>query len=78
MPLWCAVSLRAIVEKIADKLDSRELIQFRTPQASNSEPASLLPDITRLLSVGWKKKYDLDTGLDDTIAWWKDQMPARP
>ncbi|MBT9507347.1 MAG: NAD(P)-dependent oxidoreductase [Rhodoferax sp.] len=69
-----AVTLRDIVEKIAGKLDGRELIQFRAPLSSpNSEPELLLPDIKRLVSTGWKKKFDLDRGLDDTIDWWKSQ-----
>lgn len=69
-----AVTLRDIVEKIAGKLDGHELIKFRAPQSSpNSEPELLLPDIKRLVSTGWKKKFDLDRGLDDTIDWWKSQ-----
>lgn len=74
-----AVTLRDIVEKIAGKLDGRELIKFRAPQSSpNSEPELLLPDIKRLVSTGWKKKFDLDRGLDDTIDWWRSQtLPPR-
>jgi len=69
-----AVTLRDVVEKIAGKLNGRELIKFREPQSySNSEPEVLLPDIKRLISTGWKKKFDLDRGLDDTIDWWKSQ-----
>jgi len=69
-----AVTLRDVVEKIAEKLDGCELLHLGAAQApSKSEPELLLPDITRLVSTGWKKKLDLDMGLNDTIAWWKSQ-----
>lgn len=73
-------TLRHIVEKIAAKLDRPDLIQFRQPGATpGSEPEFLLPDIARLASTGWVRKFGLDSGLDDTIDWWKRQPPlARP
>ena len=72
-----AVTLHDLVEKIASKLSGRELIKFPGSQFSaNSEPKILLPDIKRLVSTGWKKKFNLDSGLDDTIDWWKIQNPA--
>ncbi|KAK6032462.1 hypothetical protein OSTOST_01405 [Ostertagia ostertagi] len=73
-----AVSLHDLVEKIAIKLEGRDLTRFRDPSlASSGEPPLLLPDISRLLSTGWQKKFDLDSGLDDTIAWWRRQ-PGMP
>lgn len=67
-------TLHDIVEKIAMKLDGGSLIKFRVPPpALNSEPELLLPDITRLMSTGWQRKFDLDSGLDDTINWWREQ-----
>ncbi len=69
-----SATLHDIVEKIAQKLDGGELIKFRVPPPGlNSEPEVLLPDITRLISTGWKRKFDLDGGLDDTINWWREQ-----
>ncbi len=74
-----AVTLRDLVETIAAKLDGRRLVNFGGSQAtSKSEPQLLLPDITRLISTGWKKRLDLDGGLDDTINWWKAQALSSP
>lgn len=73
-----AVSLHDLVEKIAVKLDGGSLIKYRPPSMlPSTEPALLTPDITRLLSTGWQKKFDLDGGLNDTIAWWR-QQPGMP
>jgi nucleoside-diphosphate-sugar epimerase len=69
-----AVTLGEIAKKIAGKLDGQDLLKFRAPQPlASSEPELLLPDIKRLASIGWKKKFELDSGLDDTIAWWRSQ-----
>lgn len=73
-----ALSLHDLVEKIALKLNASSLIRYREPSlAPSTEPALLMPDIARLLSTGWQKKFDLDGGLDDTIAWWR-QQPGSP
>lgn len=65
-------TLRHIVEKIAEKLERPDLIQFRPlGSLTSNEPELLLPDISRLVSTGWVKKFDLDSGLDDTIDWWR-------
>ena len=72
------VSLHDLVEKIALKLDASSLIRYRPPSLlPSTEPALLTPDITRLLSIGWQKKFDLNDGLDNTITWWR-QQPGMP
>ncbi|MDP3229862.1 MAG: NAD(P)-dependent oxidoreductase [Acidovorax sp.] len=69
-----SATLHDIVETIARKLDGGALIKFRVPPPGPSaEPTLLVPDITRLLSTGWKRRFDLDSGLDDTINWWREQ-----
>lgn len=74
-----AAKLGEIIEKIAVKLDARSLIKFRVPpRLSSSEPDLLLADITRLSSTGWTKKFELDSGLDDTIAWWRSMLFPPP
>lgn len=64
-----------VVERIAEKPDGRRLIQLRVP-SSSSEADVLLADITRLASTGWRKKFDLDSGLIDTIDWRRSQPLA--
>ena len=69
-----AVTLHDLVEKIAEKLDGRMLINFEASKSiSSGQPELLLPDVSRLVSTGWKRMFDLDSGLDDTIDWWKSQ-----
>jgi nucleoside-diphosphate-sugar epimerase len=42
--------------------------------APPSEPPLLVADVRRLTDeVGWKPDFDLDTGLAQTIEWWRAQ-----
>lgn len=65
-----ATTLGQIVESIAEKLDRCCLVRLRVP-SSSSEPTLLVADVSRLASTGWRKKYDLSSGLAGTIEWWR-------
>lgn len=65
------VALREIIQKIADRLNRPDLIQLGAVPVSPNEPPLLIADVRRLNNeVGWKPKYSLDQGLDETISWW--------
>ncbi len=73
-----AVTLKEIINKIAEKLGRKDLIQLGTLTAPADEPPSIVADVARLSKeVGWVPKHDLDTGLDQTIEWWKNRMSGR-
>jgi nucleoside-diphosphate-sugar epimerase len=39
------------------------------------DPPLLLADISRLKDeLGWQPSFDIDRGLDKTIAWWKEEL----
>ncbi len=67
------VQLRMIVEKIA------ELTGFKGSILWGAIPAAfgndlVVGDNTRLCSVGWKPKYDLESGLQQTINYWRQHV----
>ncbi len=66
------VRLGDILLKIGDLLDADKHINLnaRPPDAAG-EPETLIANTERLASTGWKPKFDLDSGLADTIAWWR-------
>lgn len=67
-----AVELRDIVGRVADKLDGRALLDFGARPAPEGEPPTLVADVRRLTEeVAFRPRYDLDEGLDETIAWWR-------
>ncbi len=67
------LTLKSIVTTIAEKLGRPELLLFGAISSPTNEPRILLADVHRLNEeVGWQPKYDISTGLDQTISWWKD------
>ena len=70
-----AVCIRNVIEEIAGKLHSSELVQLGARPAAENEPARLVADVARLRDeVGWTPRYDLGQGLAETISWWQTQL----
>ena len=68
------VPLKDLVNLIADKLNARDRIDFGSRPRQDSEPPLLVADVSRLKDViGWTPSYDLEKGIDETIAWWRQQ-----
>lgn len=69
------VSLKDVIYSIADKLGNRDLVSLSAlPMPANETPL-VAADISRLSSeLDWKPQYDLNTGLNKTIEWWKHNL----
>jgi nucleoside-diphosphate-sugar epimerase len=66
------VEVREVVERIADLLGRRDLLDIGAFPARPGDPEVLWPDIRKLTSaVEWTPTRDLDAGLEETIAWWR-------
>jgi nucleoside-diphosphate-sugar epimerase len=62
-----------IIYKIAEKLDGNHLIRLGALQSSPVEPHFLVGNNDRLYNeVGWRQKYDINSGLDKTIEWCRN------
>jgi nucleoside-diphosphate-sugar epimerase len=71
------VALRDLVARIADKLGRRDLVRLGARAAPAGEPPMVVADVRRLRdAVGWTPRRGLDEGLDDTIAWWREELRA--
>jgi nucleoside-diphosphate-sugar epimerase len=69
------VELREIAERIAAALGRPQLLRVGERPTPPDEPPSLLADVTRLRDqVGFRASLDLDAGLAQTIAWWRDRL----
>ena len=70
-----AITLKDVVERIATKLGRPELLKLGARPTNLQDPPLLLADISRLKDeLGWQPSFDIDRGLDETIAWWKDEL----
>ena len=70
-----AITLKDVVERIATKLGRPELLKLGARSTNLQDPPLLLADISRLKGeLGWQPSFDIDRGLDETIAWWKEEL----
>jgi nucleoside-diphosphate-sugar epimerase len=72
------VALGDIVTVIGQKLGAADRVRLTSVPAQGTEPALLVAETSKLALTGWTPKFDLDSGLDDTIAWWCAQSRATP
>jgi nucleoside-diphosphate-sugar epimerase len=69
------VALKEVILKIAGKLKRPNLIHLGARPTPANEPLLLVGDTRRLTEeVKWQPRFDLDEGLEKTIAWWKAQL----
>jgi nucleoside-diphosphate-sugar epimerase len=66
------VVLKNVISKIGDMLGRCDLVQLGALPVQDNDPHILIADIGQLSEkVRWQPKFDLDKGLEQTIAWWK-------
>jgi len=66
------VTVREIAEKIAAIVGRADLLALGARPYAPNDPMFILADNSRLRqNTGWKPRYDLESGLRQTIEWWK-------
>ena len=55
---------------IAQKMNSEELLQVGSVSYRDDQVMQLVPDVSKLLSLGWKPEDNLDSGLQQLINWY--------
>jgi len=69
------VPLREIASRIGAFLGRQELLQFGAVPALPEEVPLIAADVRRLTEeVGWRRKYDLDLGIRETLGWWERNL----
>ncbi|HEX4457470.1 MAG TPA: NAD(P)-dependent oxidoreductase, partial [Polyangia bacterium] len=69
-----APAVRDVVRALADRLDGHALVRLGALPMAPDDPPLIVADTRRLAGeVGWTDRFDLASGLDDTIAWWRAQ-----
>jgi nucleoside-diphosphate-sugar epimerase len=69
-----ATTLREIVLTIGRLLEKPDLIKLGAIPARANDTPLVVGENTRLLTeLGWTQRFDLETGLQQTINWWKAQ-----
>lgn len=67
-----AVPLYELINEIGRQIGAPDLIRLGARDARPGDPPLVEADITRLSeTLGWQPKFNLQTGVADTIAWWR-------
>jgi nucleoside-diphosphate-sugar epimerase len=73
------VSVGHVAKRIGSLLARDDLILVGERKASSGEPLVVVADVHRLTSeVGFRPSIDLETGLRETIDWWRATKATAP
>lgn len=70
------VRVADIVQTIGDLTGRTELIALGVRPQDPTDPMYICADSSRLQSTGWRPAYNLETGLLETIEWWRQALAA--
>jgi nucleoside-diphosphate-sugar epimerase len=69
-----AVPLKDILKKTAEIIGRPELLHLGARQSRPGEPQCVTADIDKLRATGFMPAYDMDSGLKETVKWWKSNL----
>ena len=73
-----AVTLQDIVRNIAGQLQGEDRVNFGAQAARSEEVPLIVGDNEKFKSkTGWTPKTDLDSGVSQTIDWWRNRIKSK-
>jgi nucleoside-diphosphate-sugar epimerase len=70
-----ALPLSAVIEEAGRQIGRPELIRLGAREARPDDPDLVEADTTLMRTVlGWTPRYSLETGIADTVTWWRGQL----
>jgi nucleoside-diphosphate-sugar epimerase len=64
--------MRKIFQAVADAMGKPQAIRFGAVPYRGWEPPRISGDNAKLRALGWKPRFDLEAGMRDAIAWWRE------
>lgn len=68
------VAIRDLALHVGALLNRPDLIRLGDLPYRQGDPMFVCANTNRLQGTGWKPKFDLESGLKDTIEWWKEHL----
>jgi len=69
------ITIRALTTKIGTLLGRANLLEYGAIPQNPQDPRFVCANNRRLVEqTGWKPRYDLEEGLQQTIEWWQKQI----
>lgn len=69
--------LREIFSLLGDIIGARPLLRFGAMPSSPTTSFEVDGDPSRLAGLGWSPRYSLESGLRETVEWWRSERGAR-
>lgn len=69
-----AVTVRSIVEQIEHATRTKGLVQYGARPMAAHEPILIEGNSKKLQSTGWTTKYTLESGIQQSVDWWKEKI----
>lgn len=70
-----AIAMAELITEIGRQIGRPELIKLGARPPRPGDPERVEAEITRLQSsLGWTPGFDLESGVADTIAWWRNAL----
>nr|USU30085.1 NAD(P)-dependent oxidoreductase [Methylobacterium sp. OTU13CASTA1] len=70
-----AVPVRTLLDGLATRTGRFDLVRYGARTLGPSEPAAIEAAVARLSGeVGFRPRFTLETGLDDTLSWWRNRL----
>jgi nucleoside-diphosphate-sugar epimerase len=68
------VTVREVVTRLGALIGRPELLRLGAIEPKAGEPAFVCADNKKLRTeTGWQATYTLDSGLADTVRWWRER-----
>jgi nucleoside-diphosphate-sugar epimerase len=72
------IALRTLITRAAELIGRPDLVRLGALPMRPTDAPLVLADTTRLrLEVGWQPRFSVDSGLAESIAFWRAQLEAR-
>ena len=72
------IPIKQVIAGIASRTGGADLVQWGAVATPRDDPPLIAADVRRLTNeVGWRPTHDLDSGLEQTVSWWRDHLAPK-
>jgi nucleoside-diphosphate-sugar epimerase len=68
------VPVRRVVEAIGALVGRPDLLEIGAKSYRPEEPPAIRADVSLLRRLGWQPRYTLESGLKQTVEWWRRRL----
>ena len=66
-------AVREVMQRLGEATGGSQRLRFGALKQAPGETQRIVADVLRLKGIGWSPQYDLRSGLEDTVAWFRSR-----